>query len=242
MVYRNTDFAGSYDDVDQATYGGVATKTIVLLGIIAVIAMYYGFSFNFEDGTMPSGYIGVLIGAPILAFIMVIMTHRMPHIAMFTSIIYAICEGLFLGFISAIYSAIFQDQIVSVALMATFGVLFVMLFLYTTGVIRVGNYFRRFMRTSLISFLVISLIMVGLSFTSIGVGIFNSMYLMIAVIGVILASLYLLMDFDQITRYVDGGAPKQTEWALSLGLVVSLVWLYVELLRIIAIIASRARD
>lgn len=237
-VYKYGQYDQSYSDVDSATYGGVVTKTAVLLGIIAVTALYFANQLVITD--IGANIIVPMIVAPIVAIIAVIMTHRMPQIAFATSIVYGICEGVFLGFISAIYAFAFGGEVVQIALVGTFGVLAGMLFLYSAGLIRVGNFFRKLLFSALIGLIFVSLIMVVLSLTSlISFEGFYSMYIGIVVISVIISSLYLLVDFDNITRYVEANAPKEAEWGLALGLVVTIVWLYIELLRLIAIIASR---
>jgi len=231
--------AYGYDDSMSATYAGVATKTGVLLGIIAVIALYssYTFSFSQSMGMIITG----LIVAPIVAIIAVIITHRRPEIAIFTTIIYAIAEGLFLGLISTFFAYQFGGEIVQMALLGTFGVLAGMLFLYSTGIIRVGPFFRRLMFSMLIGLLFSGLILFVLAITGVARESFYDFYVAIVVISVIVSSLFLLIDFDTITNYVDGGAPKELEWALSLGLVVTIVWIYIELLRLFAILANRRR-
>lgn len=237
-VYKYGNYEQSYSDIDSATYGGVVTKTAILLGIIAVTALYFANTLNFN--AIGANVIVPMIVAPIIAIIAVIMTHRMPQIAFATSIVYGICEGVFLGFISAIYAFAFGGEVVEIALIGTFGVLAGMLFLYSTGLIRVGNFFRRLMFSALIGLLFVSLTMVVLSLLgALNFAGFYNIYIGIVVISVIISSLYLLVDFDNITRYVQANAPKEAEWGLALGLVVTIVWVYVELLRLVAIIAAR---
>jgi len=237
-VYRYGNYERGYEGTEEATYGGVVTKTSILLGIIAIVALYFANTLNFTSATMPSYIIPVLIGAPILALIMVIATHVSPRIAPVTSIIYAVCEGLFLGFISALYAALYGGAIVQMALVGTFGVLGAMLFLYATGAIRVGNFFRKLMMSMLFGVVFASVILLIISFTG-SFETFYTLYIGIVAISVVLSSLFLLMDFDRISRYVQDGAPKSTEWSLSLGLVVTIVWLYIELLRLLAILTNR---
>lgn len=238
-VYRYADYGNAtvYDG-DAASYSGVVSKTAILLGIIATVAFYanirlQAFGFN-------NGLIITLIIAPIIAIIAVIVAHRRPEVAMFASIVYALMEGLFIGVISTIYAIYFGDQIVQMAVLSTFGVLFGMLFLYSTGIIRVGAFFRRLMFSLLIGLLFTSIIMM-IVFLLAGsfIGGFESIYFAVVVISVVVSSLYLLIDFDNITKFVEAGAPKNMEWSLALGLVVTIVWLYIELLRLFAIIMDR---
>ena len=239
-VYKYADYSQSYDDSYSASYMGVATKTSLLLGIVAIVALY--FSYRLGSIGFSGGMLGGLIVAPIVALIAVVVTHRVPAIAFFTTIVYALCEGVFLGVISALFAYYYGGEIVQMALMGTFGVLGGMLFLYSTGIIRVGAFFRRFMFSMLIGLIFSSLILLIVSLVSPGgFESFYSFYVGIVLISVIISSLYLLVDFDNVTRYVEAGAPKNMEWSLALGLVVTIVWIYIELLRFLAIIANRRR-
>ena len=235
-VYSRADYGG-YSDV-SATYAGVAGKTTLLLVIIASIAMYFGTSLDFDAN--PTGMIITALVSPIIAFIMVILVHRKVELAFVFSIIYAAFEGIFLGFISAMFASFAGSDVVLTALLATFGVLFGMLFLYSTGIIRVSTGFRRFLFSAIIgiviaSFLMIILALTGLLDTHTG----YSFYVTIILFSVVISSLYLLVDFDNVSNLVESGAGKEYEWSLALGLVVTLVWLYVELLRLIYIIQRR---
>ncbi|MCK5761949.1 MAG: Bax inhibitor-1/YccA family protein [Candidatus Izimaplasma sp.] len=224
----------------SATYGGVTRKTGLLLAIIAVVALYFGSTLNFGENMGIS--MVTIIAAPIIAIISLIFAHRNVELAWMFSLIYATMEGVFLGFISALFVYLYGTEIVQMALLATFGVLAGMLFLYSTGLIRVGNYFKRAMFSMVIGLLFASVILMvlfmlgGLSTTA-GYG----LYVGIVVLSVIISSLYLLIDFDNITNMVEAGAGKEYEWMLSLGLVVTIVWLYIELLRLIAIISGRRK-
>ncbi|AIO19609.1 Bax inhibitor 1 like protein [Candidatus Izimaplasma bacterium HR1] len=237
-VYKYGNYEEAYSDTDAATYTGVAVKTGLLLAIIAFSALYFASTLSFS--TFSAITLAPIIAAPIIAIIAVIMTHRMPQIAFATSILYAICEGVFLGFISALFAFAYGGEIVQMALIGTFGVLAGMLFLYSTGTIRVGSFFRKFMFSMLIGLIFASLGLLLLSFTSLlSFAAFDTLYVGIVVISVVISSLFLLVDFDNITRYVESSAPKQYEWSLSLGLVVTIVWIYIELLRFFAILARR---
>ncbi len=228
------------EDGMSATYGGVTRKTGLLLAIIAVIALYFGASLNFEGGIGIA--IVTVIASPIIAIISVIVAHRKVELAWIFSLIYATAEGIFLGFISAIFAYFYGADIILMALMATFGVLAGMLFLFSTGLIRVGNFFRKAMFSMLIGLIFAGIILLFMfMFGGLDTEVGYSLYFGIVVLSVIISSLYLLIDFDNIQNLVEAGASKQYEWMLSLGLVVTIVWLYIELLRLIAIIAGRRK-
>ena len=236
-VYKYGNYEESYDSTYSATYGGVVTKTSILLGIIAIVALYFASTLNFT--TIETNIIVPMILAPIIALIAVIVTHRNPAIAFLSSIVYAIAEGVFLGFISALVAALYGGDLVQTALVGTFGVLAGMLFLYATGVIRVGPFFRRLMFAMLIGLILSSFALLIMYFTN--VVIFENFYVIIVLVSVVISSLFLLIDFDNITHYVQSGAGKEYEWSLALGLCVTIVWIYIELLRLLIILANRRR-
>ena len=237
-VYSRVDY-GSAEYTDSATYKGVASKTILLLLIASFVAYYFAMNnaLDLSLGTM----IAYLVVAPITAFIMIILAHKNTQMAWLFSILYAIFEGVFLGMISMIVSYQVGGDAVIYALSGTFVTMFVMLILYSTRIVKVSSGFVNFLFTSLISIIVISLLFVLLSLT----GIFSSsvgmgLYTTIVIVSVVISSLYLLYDFKRINEYVDSGASKEIEWSLGLGLMVTLVWLYIELLRL-ALIVMRKR-
>lgn len=213
---------------------------LFLLAIIAIIALYFGTSLDFSVN--PVGMIITVIASPIIAIIMIIMAHRNVEMAWVFSIVYAACEGIFLGFVSAMFAAYAGSDVVLMALLATFGVLTGMLFLYSTGLIRVGAGFRRFLFSALIGILIATVFMILLSFSgALDTRAGYSFYITIILFSVVVSSLYLLVDFDNVTNLVNAGAGKEYEWSLALGLVVTIVWLYIELLRLIAIISGRRK-
>ena len=224
---------------EQASYTGVVLKSGLLLFIMSMVAML-SFSQLMNLSTVPRSWIGLVIVAPIIAFISVIIGMRSLRLSWLFSLIYALCQGLFLGVISGFYEIAFGDGIVATAMLATVGVFTAMLILYSSGMFRVTEMFRRVLFTALLGLVFTSLFLIIFSLF----GVFNYGQMMglifaIVVISVIVASLYLMVDFDNIRVMVEAGADKRTEWMLSLGLIITLVWLYIELLRLIAILRSR---
>lgn len=164
-------------------------------------------------------------------------------------LLYALVEGVFLGGISWMYNTLAMAQqyegIVQQAVLGTLVAFGVMLVLYRTGVIKVTQRFRSMMMIGLVSYLVIGLVSfvaalfgVGGGWGFYGVG---TIGIVLCAIGVALASFTLVLDFDAISQAVRVGAPERESWRLAFGLMVTLVWLYLELLRLIAIIASSNR-
>lgn len=237
-VYSRAQYS-DYSE-DAATYSGVVLKSGFLLSVIVVFALYFGSILDFTVN--PVGMIVTAILSPIVAIIMLILAHRITALAGLFSFIYAVCEGVFLGFISSIFASAVGMDIVYNALIATFGVLFGMLILYSSGIIRVSNGFRSFMFSAILGIVFASLLMFGIYlFGGANSHVFSSLYIAIILVSVVVSALYLLVDFDNITKIVSAGAGKEHEWSLSLGLVVTIVWLYIELLRLLLIISGRKK-
>ena len=181
--------------------------------------------------------IAVLIG-----FGAVLLASFKPTRAKFLAPVYALAEGVFVGAISAAYN-VQWDGIVVQAVGATLGVFLAMLFLYRARIVKVTDKFRSVVigaTVGLAAFyllaLVLSLFGRNISFLSAGN---NSLFgIGFSVLAAGLASLNLLLDFDLIERGVRGAAPKYMEWFAGLGLLVTLVWLYLELLRLLSRLRS----
>lgn len=150
---------------------------------------------------------------------------------------YAAVEGVFIGAISFFFES-FYDGIVIQAVLATLGAFVAMLIAYKTKAIRATPKFTRFLIIATLGYAAFSLIHF-VAVMAFGVPSVYGMGLLgigISVIGVALASLNLILDFDYIDRGVQQGLPQQYAWLAAYGLVVTLVWLYIEMLRLIAIL------
>ena len=218
------------------TVAGTAVKTFALLALLVTSAAWsYNESLN---GSLSSGVlIGSLIGGAVLGMITIFK----PTIAGWTAPVYSVLEGIFLGAISHQFDARFPGVAIQ-AVALTSGTLFIMLFLYSSRVIRVTNR----LATGIIAGMgAVSLIylatIVGHLFGwnipyihgsgPIGIG--------FSVVVVGLAAFSLLLDFDYIERGTASGMPKSMEWYGAFGLIMTLVWLYLEILRLLSKIQSR---
>ena len=236
-VYSRVEYRA--DLSDSATYKGVASKTLLMLLITTLIAIYTMTSTNFDNLSFTS-ILGPLIVAPILGYIMVIMAHKQEHLSFMYALLYAIFEGVFLGFITLLVSLEVGNVGISYALLGTFGTMFGMLLVHMTGLIEVGHSFKSFIFSALISLIVVSLVFyfffyAGAVSAQYGMGI----YATIIIVSIALSAAYLLYDFNRISEYVNAGASRSHEWSLSLGLMVTLVWLYVDLLRLVYVIMRK---
>ena len=228
--------AGVAYGAEAMTVTGTVNKTgILTLCVIASAAWTWSRFFNGESvmGLVAIGAIGGLI----LALVTTFKAAWSP----ITAPIYAVLEGLVLGGISAIYQQRFPG-IPMQAVGLTFGVLIALLLVYRTGVIRVTDKFRMgvvaatggifafYMLTWILSFF-------GVRFGSLmGSG---GLSIGISVAVVIVAALNLVLDFDFIERGAAAGAPKYMEWYGAFGLMVTLIWLYLEILRLLSKVRSR---
>jgi uncharacterized YccA/Bax inhibitor family protein len=158
-----------------------------------------------------------------------------------TAPIYAVFEGLFLGAISAMFEAMYPGLVMR-AVSLTFGVFFIMLLLYRSGTIRATQKFRTVIlaATGGIALVYFVSFIAGMFGVNFGFMTGNSMMSIgFSLVVVVIAALNLILDFDMITRGADAMAPKYMEWYGAFGLMVTLIWLYLELLRLLSKIASR---
>jgi uncharacterized YccA/Bax inhibitor family protein len=223
---------------DAMTINGTINKSGLMLLLVIAAAAY---TWNMVLGNDP-GRAGTLamIGA-IGGFIMALVTIFRPQSSAITAPVYAILEGLFLGAISAIINAQYPG-VAFQAVLLTIGTLFSMLFLYRSGRIRATPKFRRgvMMATGAVFFAyLISWIM---SLLGMPVGFMTSagpMGILINLVIIVIAALNLIMDFDFIEKGSQMGAPKYMEWYGAFGLMVTLIWLYIEFLRLLSRFSSR---
>ena len=159
---------------------------------------------------------------------------------------YGAAEGVFLGGISKWYSMAYADtapNLVSQAVMGTLIAFGTMLFLYKSGIIKVNGKFKKVFMVAMVSYLVIAVASLISSFFGVGSGWgfygVGQLGLLLCVAGVGLAAFSLVMDFELITQTIAAGAPEKESWRMAFGLMVTLVWLYLELLRLLAILQGR---
>lgn len=213
------------------TINGTINKTFLLFVFAAVTAFYTWSQFlaGFMDKAMMLTTIGAIVGF-VLALI-ISFTRNKVFIP-----IYAACEGLFLGGISAM----FEKQYPGIAFQAvtgTFAAMFSMLALYKLNIIRCSDKFRSVLFTATVSIAVLYLMQIIASFFHYSIpGIFESGMVGIgfSILVVAIAALNLIIDFDFIEQGARNMIPKDYEWYGAFGLMVTLVWLYIEILKLVA--------
>lgn len=236
--------AGAQTDV--MTIEGTVNKTGLMFLILAFAAAFTWRKFFgvYEFGSAEAAFSAVapwLIGGGIGGFIVAIITVFSPRYSNITAPIYAVLEGLFLGGLSAFFEAQYPGLVMR-AVALTFGVFFIMLFLFRSGKIRATGKFRMAIiaATGGIALIYFVSFIAGMFGANIGFLHGNSLFSIgfsLVVVGI--AALNLILDFDFIQRGAEGGAPKIMEWYGAFGLMVTLVWLYIEILRLLSKLASR---
>jgi uncharacterized YccA/Bax inhibitor family protein len=226
------------------TVGGTATATGVLL-VILLASAAFGWSRIASvpaDATGRPGFPAMAFVGIIVGFICAIVVSFKPMLAKILGPVYALGEGFFLGVISKYYNDAYHGIVVQ-AVGATLGVFVVMLVLYKTRIIKVTDRFKRtvIMATfGLMAFYMVSMIInifspTAVSFLHNGSGI----GIIISIFAAGLASMMLAIDFDLIEKGAKAGWPKGMEWYAAFGLLTTLVWLYLELLRLFAALNRR---
>jgi len=227
-------------DGSAMTVGGVVEKSAFLL-LLLVGAGAFGWSQVEQVAVGAPPVPGWLLLAVFAGLGIAILTIVKPKLSPYTSPVYALVEGLVVGAISAVYNASFEG-IVLQAVGLTVGVFAVMLALFALRIIKVTDRLRSgiMAATGAVMLVYIASFVLGLFGANVpfihesgllGIG--------FSLAVVVIASMNLLLDFDLIARGAEAGAPKYMEWYGAFGLLVTLVWLYLELLRLLSKLRSR---
>ncbi|MDR1056873.1 MAG: Bax inhibitor-1/YccA family protein [Prevotellaceae bacterium] len=225
------------------TINGTIGKTFLLLGMV-ILAGAVTWQMVMKATTM-SSVTPWMIGGAIGGFIMAMVVCFKPATAPWAAPVYAALEGLFLGAISAFFELMFAESfpgIVITAVAITLVTMLVMLSLYRSGIIKVTNKFRSVMLIAIGSVAAFYLVVIVLNLFKVATPFIHGSSLLsigISVVIVIIAALSLLLDFDFIEKGSAAGAPKYMEWYGAFGLMVTLVWLYLEILKLLAKLANR---
>jgi uncharacterized YccA/Bax inhibitor family protein len=238
-VYQRAELAAT--PTQAMTVQGTVLKTAILLVVLLVTAAYtWGQAIT---GSTTLTY-GLLIGGLIGGFITALVTIFIPKVAPFTAPLYAALEGLVLGAISAVFETAYPGIVIQ-AVGLTIGVMAVMLFVYGTGIIRATEKFKIGVvaATGAICLvylvdLIVALFGTRLPFIHetgpVGIG--------FSLVVVVIAALNLILDFDFIEQGARQQAAKYMEWYGGFSLLVTLVWMYLEILRLLAKLRGGSRD
>ena len=216
---------------EKMTLDGTVNKTGILLALYFATA---AISWNIPNPILM--YAGMGIG-----FILAITTIFKPTIAATTAPLYAASQGLFLGAITVLFEAQFPGIAIQ-AIGLTFGTLASLLVCYKTGIIKPTENFRLMIVSATSGIMLLYMVNIGMVwFGGSGIGFIHSNGIMgigfsLFVVGI--AALNLVLDFDFIEQGSENGLPKHMEWFGAFSLMVTLVWLYLEILRLLAKLRS----
>jgi uncharacterized YccA/Bax inhibitor family protein len=216
----------------RMTIEDVVAKTGFLFAILVVVGAL-AWSANLGMGAVLLGFLGGFVLAMVISF----SKNIKPGLV----IAYAGLEGLALGTLSSYYES-FYPGIVSQAVIGTVAAFAGVLVMYRNGTLRATPQFTRAVIGAAIGYFILGLASLIASFFGVGQGYgfygVSGLGLLLAVAGVGLASLFLVLDFDQIEKGVAAGVPEKESWRASFGLMVTVVWLYLEVLRLISILRN----
>ncbi|MEU9101998.1 Bax inhibitor-1/YccA family protein [Streptomyces sp. NPDC048361] len=220
------------------TIDDVVTRTAITLGTVVAGAVVAWLALPVDAANISKSY-GIAIGAALIAFVLAMVQSfkRKPVPALIIG--YAAFEGVFLGVISSAVTSYVSAGAVPQAVLGTMAVFAGVLIAYKTRLIRVNRRFIGFVMAAAIGFMLLMLVNLlfaaigggdGLGFRSGGLGI------MFGIIGIVLGACFLAMDFKQVEDGITYGAPREESWLAAFGLTMTLVWIYLEALRLISIL------
>ncbi|MFD9539683.1 MULTISPECIES: Bax inhibitor-1/YccA family protein [unclassified Streptomyces] len=220
------------------TIDDVVTRTAMTLGTVVLTAALSWALLPVDEANLGKSY-GIAIGAALVAFVLAMVQSfkRKPSPALILA--YAAFEGVFLGVISSAVSTYISPGTVMQAVMGTMCVFAGVLIAYKMRWIRVTRRFYGFVMAAAVGFVLLMMVNLlfsvfgggdGLGFRSGGLGI------LFGVIGIILGACFLALDFKQVEDGVNFGAPREESWLAAFGLTLTLVWIYLEMLRLLSIL------
>jgi uncharacterized YccA/Bax inhibitor family protein len=227
-------FKGQVALGDAMTLQGTVNKTGVLLLCVVVAAAW---TWGLTHSNQPEAAMPWMMGGVLGGFAVALVTIFKKNWAPFTAPLYAILEGLALGAISSFFDKMYPGVAIQ-AVGLTFGTLFVMLLAYKTGMIKATQGFKIGVIAATGGIAVFYLVEMVLNwvfhFQVPAINGSGTWGILFSLFVVIIAALNLVLDFDMIETGVRGGAPKYMEWYGAFGLMVTLIWLYLEILRLLA--------
>ena len=224
------------------TASGTASATLMLLLLLVASATYTWFTIGAPaaDGTIafPAGWV---LGGVVVALVCALIGTFKPRAARIAGPVYALAEGVVVGAISRAYETAY-DGVVMQAIGATLAVFVVVLLMYRSGVIKVTNKFRNVVfgaMGGLMLFYFVTMLVSLFGSTPSYMTSGSGLGILVSLVAAGLAAANLAIDFDTIDRGVQAKMPAYMEWYCALGVTVTLVWLYLEMLRLLAKLQDR---
>ena len=223
--------------LENATYKGVGLKIIYFL-ILTILSAFGGILLSV---TFPDLFYIFLIISIFTGFISAIIAMSQFKLSLVFGSIYCVGEGMFLGILSMVLEAIIPGIVIAVVC-ATLAVVLICGVLFLTRIVRVTNVFYRFLTVAMFGFLVSLLLISILGW--IGILDTSNFGLSVAVsaISILIASFVLISDMERARQLVENGGPKACEWMIAFGISYTVLWIYIELLRLALIIFANSRN
>ncbi|MCA1223258.1 Bax inhibitor-1/YccA family protein [Streptomyces sp. 8L] len=222
------------------TMDDVVSRTALTLGTVVVTAVLSWLLLPVDAANVNRSY-GIAVGAAVVALVLGLIQSfkRKPTPALILA--YAAFEGIFLGVLSSVVSTYIASGVVVQAVLGTMAVFAGTLLAYKMRWIRVTRRFYRFVMAAAMGFLILMAVNLlfslfthgdGLGFRSGGLGI------AFGIVGILLGACFLALDFKQVEDGVSYGAPREESWLAAFGLTMTLVWIYLEILRVLSILQN----
>ena len=226
-------------DADAMSLNGTVNKTAFLLVLVLATSM---FTWSKAYAGAGAGLMPWVWGGAIGGLVLALVTVFKKQWAPVTAPLYAAVEGLFIGAISAVFEQRFPGIVIQ-AVGLTFGTMAALLVAYRSGLIKATENFKLGVVAATGGIALIYLVNIGMGLLGFeGMGFIHDsgwMGIGFSAVVVVVAALNLVLDFDFIEQGVEQGAPKYMEWYAAFGLLVTLVWLYLEILRLLSKLQSR---
>ena len=232
----------TYEDYseNQATYQGITLKTLFLLGIAGIVGVFSAIMLHkITNWTL---FTVLLCVSSLVGFISVIIGRSNPKSSSYCGVLYSVCEGMFLGTLSGMANELYSG-IATLAIITTVVVFLVCLVLFACGALRNTTFLRKVSMILGISLIALTLVLLMLDLFNVSFmnNVFSN-YLGISIgveaLFLIYASITLALNFNEATYYVKCGATKDFEWIAAFGFLFSILYIYLEALRLLMIIFS----
>jgi len=225
LNYRNRSYSNNI-----VTLNGVMNKSILLIIITMIVSLI---SFTYLNSPI------FILGGSLIGVGLSFMVYFKPEYAKYLAPLYAIVEGVVIGSLSYMFEYAYEG-IVSQALFLTFFIFLVMIITYKYRIIKVTDKFKAIIISATLGIMLLYFVGIILSFLGIYIPLFGGGLIGIgfSVFVIIIASLNLLLDFDIIEKMIENKAEKYFEWYCAFALLVTLIWIYVEALRLLSKLRS----